>query len=104
MRTCAVCAGPAQLLGTLGKATHYRCRNCGATLTEEENAMLHPSITPDRVEELLRASVMDEERVGICRACGEEQYDVEPDAEGYRCHECEAFAVTGVEVLAMEVL
>lgn len=26
---CAVCGGPAELLGTLGRTTHYRCRDCG---------------------------------------------------------------------------
>lgn len=26
---CNACGGPLMVLGTLGKTTHYRCRNCG---------------------------------------------------------------------------
>lgn len=28
--SCLSCGGEARELGTLGKRTHYRCRNCGA--------------------------------------------------------------------------
>ena len=26
---CPICDGPGILLGTLGKLTHFRCRDCG---------------------------------------------------------------------------
>jgi transposase-like protein len=41
---CPVCGGPGVLLGTLGRRTHYRCRDCGMDFsttdpdTDEEQA------------------------------------------------------------------
>ena len=36
---------------------------------------------------------------GICLSCGEWKYgDCEPDAENYRCDECGAMEVMGVEM------
>lgn len=35
--------------------------------------------------------------VGICLACGEREYGVEPDARGYECSSCGAFKVYGME-------
>jgi hypothetical protein len=29
-RECPMCGGPSGVMGTLGKRTHYNCRNCGA--------------------------------------------------------------------------
>ena len=34
---------------------------------------------------------------GICTACYEVAYGVEPDAEGYQCESCGALAVCGAE-------
>ena len=34
---------------------------------------------------------------GICTACHETAYGVEPDAEGYECDSCGAMAVCGAE-------
>ena len=28
---CPCCGGPSVVLGSLGKTTHYRCRDCGTT-------------------------------------------------------------------------
>ena len=38
-----------------------------------------------------------DEGVGFCRNCGEEHWGTDPDARGYRCEECGAYAVYGVE-------
>lgn len=37
------------------------------------------------------------DQAGLCLACGAEVYYVEPDAVGYRCEECDARRVVGVE-------
>lgn len=34
--TCTLCEGPLVLLGTLGRVTWSRCRNCGAQHSVEE--------------------------------------------------------------------
>lgn len=40
--------------------------------------------------------------VGLCRACGSERYDCEPDATNYECEECGERQVYGVpELLIM---
>lgn len=33
---CAMCGGPLTELGTLGRTTHYRCRDCGYDCSESE--------------------------------------------------------------------
>lgn len=38
-----------------------------------------------------------EECAGICLACGEYAYGVEPDAEHYECESCGALKVRGIE-------
>ena len=38
---------------------------------------------------------------GICRKCGEIQYGVEPDAEGYECEACGAMEVAGAEQIIL---
>lgn len=34
---------------------------------------------------------------GRCLECGAEEFGIEPDAEGYKCEECGAMAVCGLE-------
>jgi ribosomal protein L37AE/L43A len=34
---CPACDGPGVPLGKLSKLTHYRCRNCGAVFSAEED-------------------------------------------------------------------
>lgn len=55
----------------------------------------HPSITFDRIETALGS----DDYVGFCRACGAEQYGVEPDARRYPCPDCGAHEVYGAEEL-----
>lgn len=38
-----------------------------------------------------------EQSAGICLACGELAFGVEPDAENYTCEECDETQVQGIE-------
>jgi hypothetical protein len=44
-----------------------------------------------------------DDNLGICLACGEEQYGVEPDARKYECESCGARKVYGAEELLFMV-
>ena len=54
---------------------------------------IHSSITTDRVIEAIEA----DDYLGFCVACGEEAFNVEPDARRYSCESCGARAVYGAE-------
>ena len=43
-----------------------------------------------------------DETMGLCLACGEEAYGVEPDARCYECECCGQRAVFGLEQCALE--
>ena len=58
---------------------------------------LHKSLTADRI---LQAA-QDDEDIGFCVACGNEQDGCEPDARNYECEGCGAKAVYGAEELLM---
>jgi hypothetical protein len=58
---------------------------------------MHSSVTVDRV---LAMAQRDEDE-GICIACGEDAYGVEPDARGYECEACGEDRVYGAEELLM---
>lgn len=45
--------------------------------------------------------LLDEGDTGWCLACGTEQSGVEPDARLYRCPDCGAHKVYGLEELAL---
>jgi len=49
----------------------------------------------------VQRTIMDDEMVGFCTACGEEQGGVEPDAERYTCESCGANTVYGAEMLLL---
>lgn len=49
------------------------------------------TITEDEYRELCR------DDGGICLACREYTYGVEPDAEGYYCEACDEYEVVGIE-------
>jgi hypothetical protein len=55
--------------------------------------LIKPSL--DQVFEAVRA---DDNR-GFCLSCGEEAYNVEPDARRYRCESCGEHKVYGAEEL-----
>jgi len=58
---------------------------------------LHPSITLERIEALVRA----DQQQGLCLQCGAEVDNVEPDARRYPCPVCEARRVYGAEQLLL---
>jgi hypothetical protein len=61
---------------------------------------VHPDITTDRVID----AVQNDDLTGFCLACGEDAYNVEPDARQYPCEACDENAVYGAqEVLFMTV-
>ena len=49
----------------------------------------------------VQRTIIDDEMVGFCTACGEEWYGVEPDAERYTCESCGANTVYGAEMLLL---
>ena len=53
----------------------------------------HKSITLDRIVELVEA----DDNLGICGACGQEAYGVEPDARKYPCESCGEKRVHGAQ-------
>ena len=60
---------------------------------------MHPSVTLDRVVAAVELYNSTVENPGICVACGEDAYDVEPDARRYVCECCGAHRVYGAEEL-----
>jgi hypothetical protein len=62
---------------------------------------MHPSVTLDRVVAAVELYNSTVENPGICVACGEDAYDVEPDARGYECECCGSHRVYGAEELLM---
>jgi hypothetical protein len=56
----------------------------------------HKSVTVARLQALYEA---DEDTLGVCIECGEEQDGVEPDAERYVCQSCKRPGVFGVQQL-----
>ncbi len=65
--------------------------------TETKTDVIHPSVTPDRILEMVEA----DDNEGLCLACGEEAYGVEPDARAYECEACGAKRVYGAPELLM---
>lgn len=51
-----------------------------------------------RLEDVEEADDCNE---GFCLACGATRESCEPDAEGYRCYECEEMAVYGPHWIAI---
>ena len=43
------------------------------------------------------------ENSGICYVCGAVQDGVEPDAEGYECHDCGKHAVGGIIMAMLQI-
>lgn len=62
---------------------------------------INPKITSDLVSSACERSTTTLDNPGYCNACGAENDDVEPDAEGNECEICGEPAVYGVELLAL---
>lgn len=57
------------------------------------------------IDAVIRAAQDDEEHIGFCLNCGEEAYEVEPDARRYPCECCGQRKVYGAqEILLMFVV
>jgi len=56
-------------------------------------AKSHLSITLDRIIEMVER----DDNEGICGACGEDAYGVEPDARKYLCESCGECRVYGAQ-------
>ena len=52
---------------------------------------------PNNVMDEVMAMVEEDNGGGICTACHETAYGVEPDAESYECESCGALSVCGAE-------
>ena len=64
---------------------------------------IHPSITLDRVTEVVESGMTSLENPGFCLACGADADGCEPDARGYECDECGAHKVYGAEEVLMMI-
>ena len=60
--------------------------------------MIKPDI--DLLMELIEA----DDNLGLCLACGDEAYGVEPDARRYKCESCGKYAVWGCEEILISGL
>jgi hypothetical protein len=60
---------------------------------------MHKSITFERIE----SAIAEDDCIGFCRKCGEEQSGCEPDARNYTCESCGAKEVFGAEELLLEI-
>jgi hypothetical protein len=54
--------------------------------------------SPVTIDQIM-AAVEQDDNLGICLACGEEQGGCEPDAREYECESCGARKVYGAEEL-----
>ena len=50
------------------------------------------------LDDILTAA-QDDDNTGFCLSCGEQAYDVEPDARNYECESCGTKQVFGAEEL-----
>jgi len=67
------------------------------------NPKMHPSITVERVVEIVERSHMTLDNPGICCRSGEEQEGCEPDARDYTCEACGEAAVYGAEEILLMI-
>ena len=57
-------------------------------------------MTGPTIDDVLMA-LEDDDNSGFCLECGEQAWNVEPDARGYECESCGAKAVHGAEECLM---
>ena len=72
-------------------------------LKPAKKAVMHPSITAERVTAAVEESMCGLDNPGFCIACGEDAEGVEPDARKYECECCGKRAVYGAEELLFYV-
>ena len=59
----------------------------------------HKTVTIKRIIKTIERNNADCTNTGICIACGEDAYNVEPDARQYDCECCGKLTVYGAEEL-----
>lgn len=64
---CLVCAGPLVALGTLGRRSHFRCRDCGM----DQSVVAEPAPNCATCDDLCEVSADDGEYLTNCPDCGE---------------------------------
>jgi hypothetical protein len=104
--TCRDC-GAELLAGTIaryyGRGRIYGTECHEDTRPDPRRARPDPALDAEHVIAAARESMFGLGSEGICRACGESQDGVEPDASGYECEACGAHAVCGAEDLLFEL-
>ena len=70
-----------------------------AEIAKRVNKPVRQAITIERVVEMCER----DEYEGICLACGEDAFDIEPDARGYECESCGKEKVFGCQELLFMV-
>lgn len=61
---------------------------------------IHPSITSERIDTVIESN----DCIGFCIACGETTFNVEPDAEKYKCESCGENKVYGAEEILIRFI
>lgn len=61
---------------------------------------VHKDITWKRIQE----AIEEGNNIGFCINCGEEAFQIEPDAREYECWFCEESSVYGAEEILMQGL
>jgi hypothetical protein len=64
-------------------------------------AKIHHSLTLNRVLAAVEESAFGLTDTGLCIKCGAELLHCEPDAEQYRCEECDSRSVYGAEQILL---
>ena len=58
--------------------------------------------TDDKLIDTVMELIVEDDGGGICTACHNVAYGVEPDAEGYECDACGALRVCGAELWLLQ--
>ena len=66
-------------------------------MTEPKKELKKCKVTLDQI----MAAIEADDCLGFCLACGEEAYNVEPDARRYTCESCGKAQVYGAEELLL---
>ena len=50
---------------------------------------------------LIEDAIQEDDNIGFCLYCHAEHYNIEPDAKGYACKDCDRNGVYGAEEILM---
>ena len=74
-----------------------------AQLRRHHFALIHPSITAERVAQAVERELITLDNPGFCLACGAEAEGCEPDAQQYVCESCGEAAVYGAAEILIAI-